>query len=144
MTHSPIKFERSGQAKNVVRTNVLEMIEPHPAYFADLKELYHGYKGITLENYLVGDAPRQLERHFVLEEPRAYFLLPARGWASMTRERLSSVFAGARNEKFAFDAERDLPSCSVRVRRLDHVLKEQKINEIDLPVADVEGFEISV
>lgn len=120
------------------------MIEPHPAYFADLAGLHGKRPCVALANCAVSDAEGEMELFHLSETRRDAYPPWARGCASLRRERLIEVLAGQCSDGEAADVGEDIDSVRVPVRRLDALLAEHGLDALDILVVDVEGFEINV
>ncbi len=78
------------------------MIEPHPAYFADLSELHRGKAGIQLVNCAVSNAEGQMQLFHLSEAEHGAYPSWARGCASLKHNRLVEVLTGKRKDGTVF------------------------------------------
>lgn len=119
------------------------MVEPHPAYFADLTALHGARDRLSLVNCAVAETPGEMQLFALAEGQRGAYPKWARGCASLKRNRLEEVLAGARLDGGPV-AEGDIDQTPVKLRRLDGILEDHRLDRLDLLVVDVEGFEQSV
>ena len=120
------------------------LIEPHPAYFAALQARYRNREGFTLLQIAISDVDGALPLFHLADDLMEAFPRWVHGSASMDRRRVvRQVRLGCNKMGFTF-TEDMVAQTDVPVRRLDAVLKDQGITELDLIVIDVEGHELAV
>ena len=115
------------------------LVEPVPIYFSRLQKLYADNPKMIMENVGVSDTAGMLKIYYLAEHAEQRFPEWVRGCASTDRQRLVAAM-----DKFGAFDETDLASCEVPVCRLDQLLVQFGISEIDLLVIDVEGHELHV
>lgn len=120
------------------------MIEPHPAYFADLSELHRGKAGIQLVNCAVSNAEGQMQLFHLSEAEHGAYPSWARGCASLKHNRLVEVLTGKRKDGKPSDLDAEIEAVTVPVRRLDAILADAGLSKLDFLIVDVEGFELNV
>ena len=120
------------------------MVEPHPVYFKDLKNLHAEQKNIHFENSAIGASPGKMKLFHLTEDQRWFFPEWARGCASLKAHRIQEVLVGRRRDKLDFSVERDISSVTVSIKRLDTVLSDTNVSKVDFLIVDVEGFELDV
>ena len=121
------------------------LVEPHPRYFARLREVHAGRVAFLLENVAISDREGQLALfHLADDERTAGFPRWVAGCASFDRQRLvRPVTIGCRHVGIDFD-ETLIARVDVPVLRLETVLARHGLESADLLVIDVEGHELAV
>jgi FkbM family methyltransferase len=120
------------------------MVEPHPAYFADLSALHAERPALLLRNVAIAEQPGRMDLFHLNEGARGRYPRGARGCASFDRSRMEDALRrGSRRKGIALRPD-DIVATSVEVSRLDSVLTEAGIDRADIVVIDVEGFEAQV
>ncbi|MGB7270293.1 MAG: FkbM family methyltransferase [Albidovulum sp.] len=120
------------------------LIEPHPAYFADLVKRHASRPHITCLNIGVSDVPGSMKLHFLAEAARGRYPRWIRGCASLDRARMEEQLAAAVTDFGAKPEADDLEAVDIRLERLDQILAAQDVTRADLLVIDVEGHEAAV
>jgi FkbM family methyltransferase len=115
------------------------LIEPNPSYFAALTKTYEGRKRFKLLNCGVSDRAGKMDLHYLAPEAEGKYPPWAKGCATLDHDRLTQVLS-----RVATPGPNDIASTTITLRRLDAILKSQKITRTDLLVIDVEGHEVSV
>jgi len=120
------------------------LIEPHPVYFAELKERHAKRENLTLLNIGISDAPGHFELFHLNEAARDRYPRGARGCASLDRGRMVDALRRVNDPRGLPVLEEDVHATTVEMRRLDTVLTEFAVQNVDILVIDVEGHERQV
>lgn len=119
------------------------LIEPHPAYFADLEKTHADNNNVKLVHAAISDEPGNLNLYHIDENERNACPAWLRGCASVERERMVLAVDRANRRRNLSLSPSIIKHTVVSARRLDDILQEQGTTP-NLLLVDVEGHEISV
>lgn len=117
------------------------LIEPHPGYFAELESRHRKNAQVAALNIAISADEGTLPLYHLSVAAQDKYPRWARGCASLDRSRMQAAIVTAAIP----DARpEDLDCTHVALRRMDAVLRERDITQVDVIVIDVEGHELSV
>jgi len=120
------------------------LIEPHPVYFAELTKRHAARQNIELLNVGISDSPGHFELFHLNEAARDRYPRGARGCASLDRNRMVDALRRVNDRKGLPVLEEDVSATTIELRRLDAILAEYALRNVDILVVDVEGHERQV
>ncbi|MCY1127090.1 FkbM family methyltransferase [Frigidibacter sp. RF13] len=120
------------------------LIEPHPAYFADLIALHGKNDRVTCVNVGISDSAGQMNLYHLNEQARDRYPRWIRGCASLDRGRMETQLQQAVQAFGAQGAPGDLVSVAIDLMPLEDILRAHEIEKADVLIIDVEGHEIPV
>jgi FkbM family methyltransferase len=120
------------------------LIEPHPSYFAKLHTRYKRRPDFALMQIGISDVEGVLPLHHLDNALMEDFPRWVHGSASVDRKRVVRQVRLACRKAGKEFGEHMVAATDVPMRRLDAVLAEREISQVDLIVIDVEGHELAV
>ncbi|MCG8524829.1 MAG: FkbM family methyltransferase [Opitutales bacterium] len=119
------------------------LVEPQPDVFVNLKNNYKGFSNVTLCNAAIATDDTDIPFYSIKKEYHSSFRL-APQLASMDRTHLVRALSIPHLKGLPENREDAIECVSVKGKRLDTLLSENKIEHVDVLQIDTEGFDYEI